>query len=73
MVYSTDMNKNITAETKNSDIVLNHDEYGLTLEAATALIIERMRVTDEAHRRNTPSLLNKVPAGGWTDADKVKR
>lgn len=33
--------QNITAETKNSDIVRNHDAFGLTLDEAIALVSER--------------------------------
>lgn len=27
---------------------------------------------DEQRRLNAPSMMNKVPKGGWTDADRVK-
>lgn len=60
--------KQITADTKNSDIIINHADYGLTKEEAMDLVIARHM---EYARNNQPGSFGKAPKGGWTDADRV--
>ena len=60
---------NIEATTKNSDIILNHDAFGLTKDEAIALVLERHA---EYARNNSGLAFGKAPKGGWTEADRVK-
>lgn len=61
--------ESITAATKNSDIIRNHDQFGLTIDEAIALVSRRH---DEYLRNNSGAAFQKAPKGGWTDADRVK-
>ncbi len=67
-VHTTGM-KNITADTKNSELIISHDEFGLTKDEAIALVLQR---SAEYTRNNSGIAFGKAPSGGWTDADRVK-
>lgn len=59
-----------TADAKNSEIIINHDDYGLTKAEAIALVLER---NAEYTRNNSGIAFGKAPKGGWTDADRVAK
>lgn len=44
----------------------------LTTDEKVQILAESM-ARHEAARLNTPSAFNKVPKGGWTDADRVAK
>lgn len=62
--------ENITADTKNSDIIRNHDAFGLTMDEAMALVLNRQA---EYTRNNSGFAFGKAPKGGWTDADRIAK
>ena len=43
----------------------------MTKDQIYEMLMSQLREED-ARRLNAPSLMNKAPKGGWTDADKVK-
>jgi hypothetical protein len=61
--------ENITADTKNSEIIVNHAAFGLTKDEALAVVMARMA---EYTRNNSGLAFGKAPKGGWTDADRIK-
>lgn len=42
----------------------------LTLDEKVQILSESM-AKNEAKRLNTPTIFNRAPKGGWTDADRV--
>lgn len=44
----------------------------LTTDEKVQILRESME-RNEARRLNTPSIFNKVPKGGWTDADRIAK
>ena len=53
---------------KNNELPSNWtDKQRKAYEMLMASVIEQ-----EQRRMNAPSLMNKAPKGGWTDADRVK-
>ena len=62
-----------TDSAKNSDIVINHSEYGMTQDEAIAFVTQRMAEQDRKFRESQTVVLDKAPPGGWTEADKVAK
>ena len=62
--------KTITADTKNSEIIINHDAFGISKDEAIAIVLQR---TAEYTRNNTGAAFGKAPKGGWTDADRIAK
>lgn len=60
----------ITTDTKNSEIIRNHDSFGLTKDEAITLVLSR---TAEYTRNNSGISFGKAPKGGWTDADRIAK
>jgi hypothetical protein len=70
-VYILDMNT--TTQQMTGSEIIEALRSGKMTQAQVVELMKQRAAAYETDRMNRPSILNKVPSGGWTDADRVAK